>query len=151
MHAIPLARLGYAVTAIDASRLLLSQLQQLSKGHNIHAIEADVLDFAAHVDGPLDLILCMGDTLTHLSSTDDVERLCSQVASLLAPGGRFIVTFRDYSRPPQGDDRFIPVRSDSERIHTCVLEECGDRIVVHDSPQGVVRIAAAAARQSHRG
>jgi SAM-dependent methyltransferase len=110
-----------------------------------------VLDFAAHVDGPLDLILCMGDTLTHLSSTDDVERLCSQVASLLAPGGRFIVTFRDYSRPPQGDDRFIPVRSDSERIHTCVLEECGDRIVVHDSPQGVVRIAAAAARQSHRG
>lgn len=134
MHAIPLARLGYAVTAVDSSRLLLSQLLQLSKheGHDIHAIEADVLDFATHVYGPVALILCMGDTLTHLSSTDGVERLCSQVAACLAPGGRFIVTFRDYSRPPRGDDRFIPVRSDYGRIHTCFLEERGDGIVVHD-------------------
>ena len=77
MHAIPLARLGYAVTAVDSSRLLLPQLLQLSKheGHDIHAIEADVLDFATHVYGPVALILCMGDTLTHLSSTDDQERL----------------------------------------------------------------------------
>ena len=85
MHAIPLARLGYAVTAVDSSRLLLSQLQQLSKneGHDIHAIEADVLDFATHVHAPVALVLCMGDTLTHLSSTDAVERLCSQVAACL--------------------------------------------------------------------
>lgn len=132
MHAIPLARLGYAVTAIDSSPLLLSELQRLGKGHDIRTFEADLLDFATHVDEVATLILCMGDTLTHLSSTDEVERLCAQVAACLAPGGRFITTFRDYSRLPRGDDRFIPVRSDSERIHTCFLEEHGDRLLVHD-------------------
>lgn len=86
MHAIPLARLGYAVTAVDSSRLLLSQLRQLSKdeGHDIHAIEADVLDFATHVYRPVALVLCMGDTLAHLSSMGGVDRLCSQVAACLA-------------------------------------------------------------------
>src|SRR6185312_911336 len=45
MHAIPLARLGYAVTAIDSSALLLSQLRQLGEGLHIRAIESDLLDF----------------------------------------------------------------------------------------------------------
>jgi SAM-dependent methyltransferase len=32
MHAIPLARLGYDMTAIDSSTVLLAQLRQLSEG-----------------------------------------------------------------------------------------------------------------------
>jgi SAM-dependent methyltransferase len=132
MHAIPLARLGYAVMAIDSSTVLLAQLQQLGEGLGIRVIEADLLDFAAHLDRPPALILCMGDTLTHLSSSGDVELLCSRVAVSLAPGGRFVTTFRDYIRPARGDARFIPVRSDANRIHTCFLEEEPDRMLVHD-------------------
>ena len=67
MHAIPLARLGYAVSAIDSSAALLSQLRQLGEGMDIRTIESDLLDFATHLDVPPELILCMGDTLTHLS------------------------------------------------------------------------------------
>jgi len=37
----------------------------------------------------------MGDTLTHLSSPDAVRRLFSAVAAALAPGGLFILTWRD--------------------------------------------------------
>jgi hypothetical protein len=50
----------------------------------------------------------------------------------LAPAGHFVLTFRDYSTPAQGTARFIPVRSDGDRILTCFLEEQGDHIVVHD-------------------
>lgn len=132
MHAIPLARLGYAVTAIDSSTVLLSQLRQLGKGLDIRVIESDLLDFAGHLDAAPALILCMGDTLTHLSSAGEVELLCSQAADSLAPGGRFLTTFRDYTLPVHGDARFIPVRSDAERIHTCFLEEEPHRMLVHD-------------------
>jgi SAM-dependent methyltransferase len=132
MHAIPLARLGYSVTAIDSSPLLLAQLQRLSDGLNVRTIESDLLDFPAHFEAPASLILCMGDTLTHLSSTEDLQRLLSNICAALAPGGRFIATFRDYSRSPRGDDRFIPVRSDADRIHTCFLEEQADRMIVYD-------------------
>ncbi len=78
------------------------------------------------------LIVCLGDTLTHLESTDDVERLVRDVAASLRPGGRFVVTFRDYMHPATGDARFIPVRSDANRIHTCFLEEQPDHMLVHD-------------------
>lgn len=132
MHAIPVARLGYAVTAIDSSSTLLAQLRQLGEGLDIRTVEADLLEFAAHLDAPPVLILCMGDTLTHLSSPGDVEDLCSRVADSLASGGRFLTTFRDYTRPVQGDARFIPVRSDADRIHTCFLEQEPDRMLVHD-------------------
>jgi SAM-dependent methyltransferase len=136
MHAIPLARLGYAVTAIDSSSLLLAQLRQLG-GDTIQLVKADLLDFQEHLSAPQALvpqalILCMGDTLTHLQTFDEVARLCSGVAAALAPGGRFITTFRDYTHPVSGEARFIPVRSDADRIHTCFLEAEAQRILVHD-------------------
>jgi SAM-dependent methyltransferase len=132
MHAIALARLGYTVTAIDSSTVLLAQLRQLGEGLGIRAIEGDLLELTAYLDAPAALILCMGDTLTHLSAAADVELLCSRIATALAPGGRFVTTFRDYTHPASGDARFIPVRSDAERIHACFLEAEGDRMLVHD-------------------
>jgi hypothetical protein len=79
-----------------------------------------------------DLVLCMGDTLTHLESKELVAELTRLVASRLSPGGRFIATFRDYSRLPAGESRFIPVRADENRILTCFLEEFEDHVQVHD-------------------
>lgn len=132
MHAIPLARLGYAVTAIDTSAILLTELRRLADGLEIRAIEDDLLNFTAHIVTAPTLVLCMGDTLMHLPHADDVDLLCSRVAASLAPTGRFVTTFRDYMHPARGDARFIPVRSDADRIHTCFLEEEPDRILVHD-------------------
>ena len=132
MHAIALARLGYRVTALDSSPELLSELEQLGEGLGIRALQADLLSFEADISIPPRLILCMGDTLTHLASIADVDLLCRRVAMALAPGGRFVTTFRDYTHPALADARFIPVRSDANRIHICFLEEAGDRILVHD-------------------
>jgi len=132
MHAIPLARSGYAVTAIDTSDVLLGELKRHAGGLSIRAIHGDMRNFREYVFSKADLILCMGDTIAHLQELEDVERLLEQVAGALAPEGRVVITFRDHSSPLQGDARFIPVRSDSDRIHTCYLEEAGEHIVVHD-------------------
>jgi len=132
MHAIPLARAGYDVVAIDTSGELLDVLRTNGAGLRLRAVEADLLDFRRHASAAVSLIVCLGDTLTHLESTDDVERLIRDVAASLRPGGRFVATFRDYTRPAAGDARFIPVRSDANRIHTCFLEEHPDHMLVHD-------------------
>ncbi|HVY67246.1 MAG TPA: class I SAM-dependent methyltransferase [Gammaproteobacteria bacterium] len=132
MHAIPLARAGYGVLALDTSRELLDVLRANAAELPVRCVEGDLLDFRKHAGAPLALIVCMGDTLTHLPSTDDVERLARDVAACLAPGGRFVATFRDYTRTATGDARFIPVRSDANRIHTCFLEEHPDHMQVHD-------------------
>src|ERR1700736_6066260 len=66
MHAIPLARRGCAVIAVDTSALLLEQLSQHSAGLPIEIVEDDLLSFPRHVNRKADAVLCMGDTLTHL-------------------------------------------------------------------------------------
>lgn len=53
-------------------------------------------------------------------------------AGALAPGGRFALSFRDYGEPLVAEKRFIPVRSDEQRILTCFLEYDEDNVVVHD-------------------
>jgi SAM-dependent methyltransferase len=133
LHALPLARRGFTVTAIDNCQTLVGELQDRAAGMPINAVVGDILDFRKYVTKPVEVILCMGDTLTHLPERDSVEHLFADVAASLASGGLFVATFRDYvSAPLQGDRRFIPVRSDENRILTCFLEYGEDTVTVHD-------------------
>jgi hypothetical protein len=75
----------------------------------------------------------MGDTLTHLPDLSAAEALLATVAASLPHHGVFAATFRDYAgRTLQGEQRFIPVRADEERILTCFLEYGEEHVVVHD-------------------
>lgn len=134
MHAIPLARAGYEVIALDTSEALLQELQELAQGLSIRTHVADLMRFAEHLPEArkADLILCMGDTLTHLPEAPLVERLALLVAQSLAPGGQFVATFRDYTALPTDSARFIPVASDDHLILTCFLEDRGSCVAVHD-------------------
>jgi 2-polyprenyl-3-methyl-5-hydroxy-6-metoxy-1,4-benzoquinol methylase len=133
LHALPLARRGYAVTAIDSCETLVSELQRRAAGMPINAVADDILDFRKYLSKPVEVILCMGDTLTHLPERESVGHLFADVAASLNHGGLFVATFRDYvSSPLQGERRFITVRSDENRILTCFLEYGENTVTVHD-------------------
>jgi len=132
MHAIPLANQGYSVLAIDSSATLLELMKDHAGTLSLRTVVDDLLAFREHLDAPVKLILCMGDTLTHLTDMDCVDRLLSLVAEALRPGGQFITSFRDYTIPLTGDSRFIPVKSDNDRILTCFLDYSPKHVTVHD-------------------
>jgi 2-polyprenyl-3-methyl-5-hydroxy-6-metoxy-1,4-benzoquinol methylase len=133
LHALPLARLGFRVTAIDSCQVLLDELQSRSGTLAVTAVNADLVDFRAVVTGRPRVVLCMGDTLTHLPTMAAVDSLLGEVAASLARGGVFAATFRDYAtRTLQGDKRFILVRADTDRILTCFLEYAEHEVMVHD-------------------
>ena len=133
MHSLPLARRGFTVVAIDTYEPLLKELMSRRGALPIRTVNADLLTFRAHIAGPVDVIVCMGDTLPHLPNHSSVESLLGYVAASLSPGGLFVATFRDYvSAPLQGDGRFILVRGDEERILTCFLEYADTTVTVHD-------------------
>lgn len=133
LHALPLARCGFKVTAIDSCQVLLDELRVRGAGLPIIAHNADLLDFRSHIQEKPAVILCMGDTLTHLPSTRAVDSLFESVADSLASGGVFATTFRDYAtKTLEGDARFIPVRADEHRILTCFLEYAEQHVTVHD-------------------
>jgi SAM-dependent methyltransferase len=132
MHAIPLGRRGYSVVAVDSSTLLLEELRRHAAGLPVSAVQDDLLSFQRYVNSRVDLILIMGDTLTHLPDRSAVQALIARAAESLCPGGQFIATFRDYTSALAGDARFIPVRADENRILTCFLEYGDDHVDVHD-------------------
>ena len=132
MHSIPLAQLGYSVLAIDSSPILLEAMRSHIGTLPIRTVKDDLLLFRRHPESQVDLIVCMGDTLTHLPDRRLVEGLFNDVVESLNKGGSFIVTFRDYTTPLNGPSRFIPVRSDADRILTCFLEYGDDAVTVHD-------------------
>ena len=131
-QSIPLARLGFSVTAIDIDRKLLDDLRRHADDVDIAIVRADLLDFERHLHGPVELAVCMVDTLVHLDSKAVVSDLFAKVHRTLEPGGRFLITYRDLSREALELDRFIPVRADDDTILTCFLEYETETVKVHD-------------------
>jgi SAM-dependent methyltransferase len=130
-QAVALANLGFAVTAVDLSVTLLAELDAQKGDRAIDAVNGDIVDASSFGDG-FARAVCMGDTLTHLSSKADVEKMLAGCHAALAPGGRLILGYRDLSHELEGLDRFIPVRADEDRVFTCFLEYDPETVKVHD-------------------
>ena len=131
-QAIPLAEAGFKVTAIDVSSELLAQLNKTVGKLPIRTVQDDLLNFTEYSPKKIELIVCMGDTLTHLNTPADVTELIHRVYGALEQGGHLILGFRDMTVELTQLDRFIPVRSDSKRIFTCFLEYERSHVKVHD-------------------
>lgn len=120
--------------AIDSSSELLDELRSHKDSFSVQIEKADLRDLPTIVAaGHASVIVCMGDTLTHLASKADVSALFQDVFDALHSGGVFVITYRDLTKELEGLDRFIPVRSDDNTIMTCFLEyESAESVVVHD-------------------
>ena len=121
-QSIALARLGFRVLAIDCSHRLLAELNERTRGLPVAALAGDIRDVGALAPAGVELVVCMGDTLSHLEREDDLERVFAGVAARLAVGGRFVLTFRDLSGQLHDLDRFIPLHSSDDLIMACCLE-----------------------------
>jgi SAM-dependent methyltransferase len=132
-QSIPLTELGFSVIAVDFCEALLSELRYRAGDLPIRTIHDNILNFSKYVEEQAQVVICMGDTLTHLESLDSVQSLLLSIEGVLATNGKFILTFRDYvSVEPQGPQRFIPVQSDESTILTCFLEYRKDIVEVYD-------------------
>ncbi|MDO6777046.1 class I SAM-dependent methyltransferase [Shewanella sp. 3_MG-2023] len=131
-QSIPLAELGFNVTAIDLSRKLLNELTSNAKTVDIKTIKDDILNFPHHLSEPCELIVCMTDTMTHLKSKSDVLALLQHAFNSLEDNGSLMLSFRDLSNELKDTDRFIPLRSDENIIFTCFLEYEAETVKIHD-------------------
>jgi SAM-dependent methyltransferase len=131
LQSIPLHELGYRVTAVDSSRELLAELARDCP--DVLVLAADLMELARSVTERYALVVCMGDTLTHLATPDEVDSVLAAASATLEPGGTLVLTFRDYVAPVrEAVDRFILVRADDARIHTCCLDYGAEHVRVTD-------------------
>jgi SAM-dependent methyltransferase len=131
-QSIPLKEAGFRVTAVDFCQPMLDELRLLAPVTGIVTITGDVMDFPVWAGRTPELITCMGDTLTHLPDRAAVTDLLRQCHAELVPGGKLIVSLRDYSAELDGTVAIIPVRRDDHRIFLCRLEYLQDQVRVTD-------------------
>ena len=131
-QSVPLAQLGFRVVAMDLSAKLIAQLKENAKKLPIETICDDLSNFTDYNRGSIELVVCMGDTLTHLESLKEVQALFDKVYSAVESGDRLVLSFRNLTVELRELDRFIPVQNDDHTIFTCFLEYEKDTVKVHD-------------------
>jgi SAM-dependent methyltransferase len=128
-HAIALAEAGFETLAIDSSAELLALLAD----PRVRKVAGELLEFEEELLGvEPKLVVCLGDTLTHLESEAQVDELLDACARSLAPGGLLALSFRDYSVLRKPSECLIRVREDPERSLSCALEFEQERVRVTD-------------------
>lgn len=132
-QSLALASVGFAVVAVDSSRELLDELRTNLPATGVTIVHGDLRDANVYEPlGPFEIAVCMGDTLTHLQTIDEVTACMGNVRRNLEPGGRLIVSFRDLTFELKGTDRAIPVRLDDQRLMVTFLEYEPTHVVVND-------------------
>jgi hypothetical protein len=132
IQAISLAKMGFDVTAVDFNEHLLQVLTTHAGQNPVKVVLSDLVTFLRPCTLKPAVIVCMGDTLPHLDTIADVDELFALSAEKLVPGGKLVLSFRDLVRELTATQRFIPVRSDDQRVLTCFLEFFPEKVIVHD-------------------
>jgi len=132
LQSISLTKLGFTVTAVDFNKQLLDELIVRKQDLPIGIVFDDITDFIRTYDQVSSVIVCMGDTITHLESVNHVEQLLKDISEHLERNGKVVISFRELIGEQKNEERFIPVRSDEKRILTCFLEYFPNYVMVHD-------------------
>ena len=132
IQSLALANLGFNVRAVDFNKQLLKELVANRGTLPVDAVESDILSFLNEATEGPEVIICMGDTLTHFTGYDEVIKVVRRISNLLPKKGKFVVSWRDLSEERKGTDRFLHVRSDDHRILNCFLEYFPIYVMVHD-------------------
>lgn len=98
-HTLAFARRGYEAMGLDKSRKMVAYARETAESTRSTAtfIEGDMFNF--HLDKPVDLIVSLMATATHILTVSEMEQHLITVAENLAPGGLYVLELphpRDY-------------------------------------------------------
>jgi 2-polyprenyl-3-methyl-5-hydroxy-6-metoxy-1,4-benzoquinol methylase len=132
IQTIAMAELGFNVKAIDFNDQLISGLKSRIGNVAVEVFNDDMRLVGDYAHPQPELIVCCGDTIVHLASAVEIQKVIGDSFHILSPQGKLILNFRDYSAGLEDTHRFIPVRSDSQRILTRFIEFYKDKLKVTD-------------------
>jgi SAM-dependent methyltransferase len=101
MHAIELARQGAAPVGTDLSVGMIAQARQNSAaaGVDIPFFVSGFTDLGTAIPAarmPFDLLTCLGNSLPHVESLEELDRALRAFRNCLRPGGRLVIQSRNF-------------------------------------------------------
>jgi len=107
-HSVALYEMGYRkIEAIDLEPESIKQAK--SKVIEINFITGSMLDLKKYYTGSFSLIFCIGNSIAHLTSANEVRMFLNDAFSLLFTGGVLILQCINYDRIYSGKVTSLPV------------------------------------------
>jgi SAM-dependent methyltransferase len=112
MHVIALSQRGYVASGADLSQAMIERARE-----NAAQAKADVrfkkagfgeLAVAFGADLPFDALLCLGNSLPHLLTADDLANALLDFAACLRPGGLLLIQNRNFDAVMESRERWMP-------------------------------------------
>lgn len=109
-HVIMLRRLGLDASGIDASPKMIEKARtnSVTCGVTVEYILGDFTNMSRRFSEGFDLITCLGDTIAHVRSAQDLKGLFQETYKSLNPGGLVVVQTRNYDFVLKHRVRFTP-------------------------------------------
>jgi glycine/sarcosine N-methyltransferase len=117
MHAIALAQRGFAPAGADLSAGMIERARAntASAGEKISfevvGFGGQARAFALHPLFPFDALLCLGNSLPHLLSAEDLSAALADFAACLRPGGLLLVQNRNFDAVMAHRERWMEPQS----------------------------------------
>jgi len=116
MHALELARRGYAVVGADLSAGMIDRARANAAAANV-AVEFKVAGFgelSVQVGTGFDAVLCMGNSLPHLLTPADLAAGLADFAACLRPGGLLLIQNRNFDAVLSWGERWMEPQAHRE-------------------------------------
>lgn len=116
-HSFLLAQLGVEVSAVDVSAAMLEQLSAHSRELQlpVRTLQASLGSLAGRFDSTFDAVFCLGNTLAHLVTDDELRAALADFAAVLDPDGVLILQLLNFERILKSAERIQSVKEQGNK------------------------------------
>ena len=113
-HSILLAQLGVDVTAIDLSPTMLEKVEAHATRYKtkIETVQSSFADVSRKVGKTFDAIFCMGNSLAHLRTPNELAEALHNFHLSLSVGGILFLQILNYERILRSKDKILSVKEE---------------------------------------
>ncbi len=117
-HSLLLSELGVKVSAVDVSAAMLEALRRNAarRGVEIETVRSTFAGLAGRLHGPYDAVFCLGNSLPHILTQEELLAAVTVFRSLLGKGGILFVQLLNYAKLCATRDRLQGVREEGGKI-----------------------------------
>jgi glycine/sarcosine N-methyltransferase len=110
-QAILLAKKGYDITAIDSSEEMISKMEEKADEEQVslQCVNLAMEKIQELAITAYDSIICIGNSIVHLNSIEDIRQMITDIYKLLESDGTFIVQIVNYDRILEQQIKELPL------------------------------------------
>lgn len=111
-HSLLLGQLGADMTAADVSKKMIDRVKYHAKDLHlaIDVVESNFKDLPLKLHKKFDAVLCMGNSLPHLLTHEELVLSLKSFSAILRPGGFLFLQLLNYARILDSRDRIQSVK-----------------------------------------